>query len=105
VTPVVVGEMPGPAEADDAAGGRERLVGEGLGCAPKGEQVELGPGQIAVVRNPGAVGVVSEPGCMPPVAAFESRDHGQREYYEDDDSGHGSNYPIAQIQPQLALLT
>jgi hypothetical protein len=42
---------------------------------------------------------------MPPVAAFESRDHGQCEYYEDDDSGHGSNYAIAQIQPQLALLT
>jgi hypothetical protein len=42
---------------------------------------------------------------MPPVAAFESRDHGQREYCEDNDSGHGSKYSIAQIQPQLAILT
>jgi hypothetical protein len=104
-TVVVMSEDPGATNAGHAAGVGDGLVGERLCRATEGEQVELGPGEIAVVGNPAAFGPVSEPGGVAPVAAFESRDHYQREYYENNDSGHGSNHAINQIQPQLALLT
>jgi hypothetical protein len=101
--PAVVGEDAGTADAHDGAGGGSGLVGERLCRATEGEQVELGPGEIAVVgrltaQGPEAVGVA-------PVADFESRDHYQREYCENYDSGHGSNLATNQIPPQLALLT
>jgi hypothetical protein len=102
VVAVVLAEVQAVRDPDQAALMGEWLAGEGLNRAAEGEQVELGPGEIAVFGTPGAVGSVSEPGGVPPIAAFESRDHCQHEYCENDDSGHGSNYALRQIPPQLA---
>ena len=85
-------EMPGATEREHLFAG-ERTVAEGLGPAREREQVELGPGGVPILADPAAVEAGTETGRVATMGQFKSRDDGQCEYCQDNDSAHGSNYP------------
>lgn len=73
-----------------------RLVAEG-------EQVELDAGPVAVVVVKGPV-EAGRSRCLTTVRALQSRDQ-QQGHEDEQESCHGSNYPLSQIEPRVALLT
>jgi len=82
-----------PVGQDDASLG-QRLATGGLLPACKSEQIKSDPGEVPVI-DIRAAGETGDQSSAPPMVGLERGYDGQRDHSENNDSSHGSNYPLA----------